>query len=313
MTSAIKLDQVSKRFGKAEVLQNVSLAVPSGTVFALLGENGAGKSTLIRGLLGYHKFNSGTAEILGLDPARRPLEVRRKVGYVADAPGLYEWMTVSQAGWYAAGFYPDGYLQRYDRITHEFSLRPDAKIRDLSKGMRAKVALALAISFDPELLVLDEPTSGLDPLVRRSFLESMIDRAASGKTVFISSHQIHEVERIADWVAILHEGKLQVAASLDELKEQVSMLSFSLRDPLLAPPLALDQLQILHQSQQGRTVTCMVRGCDSGILSSLQAEGNLHEVKIVRPSLEELYIGFTQPISANPAFVREQDSQIEVA
>ena len=118
----------------------------------------------------------------------------------------------------------------------EFNVPLDAKIRDLSKGMRAKVALALAMAFDPPLLVLDEPTSGLDPIVRRAFLESMVDRAAAGQTVFLSSHQIHEVERVADYVAILHEGKLQVVAKLDDLKADVTMVSYSMRDPLLAAP-----------------------------------------------------------------------------
>ncbi|MCR9291158.1 MAG: ABC transporter ATP-binding protein [bacterium] len=313
MSHAIKMDQISKRFGKLDVLDRVSLSVPQGTVFALLGENGAGKSTLIRGMLGYHKFNSGTISVLGMDPARETFELRRRVGYVADAPGLYEWMTVAQAGWYASGFYPEGFLQNYDRMVQEFSLRPDAKIRDLSKGMRAKVALALAVAFDPELLVLDEPTSGLDPLVRRSFLESMIDRAAGGKTVFISSHQIHEVERIADWVGILHQGRLQVVSPLEELKNEVAMLSYSVRDPLLAQPDELERIQILHQSQQGRTVTCMARGCNTDLVAELRNNSNLMDVNVVRPNLEELYIGFTQPIAVNPAFNRDADAKSSVA
>lgn len=310
MNTAISLDHVSKRFGKNAVLDDVSLSVPAGVVFALLGENGAGKSTLIRGLLGYHKFNSGTVTVAGLNPAQQPLELRRRVGYVADAPGLYEWMTVAETGWYASGFYPDGFITHYDRLTHEFALRPDAKIKDLSKGMRAKVALALAIAFDPELLILDEPTSGLDPLVRRSFLESMIDRAADGKTVFISSHQIHEVERVADWIAVLHQGKLQVVAPLEDLKNNIRMLSFSMRDTLLALPSELDALEILHQSKQGRTVTSMVRGMTDEVEAALQHNSNLVDVKSIRPNLEELYIGFTQPLSSNPAFERDEQSEV---
>lgn len=310
MNTAITLDHVNKRFGKNMVLDNVSLSVPAGVVFALLGENGAGKSTLIRGLLGYHRFNSGTVTVAGMNPAKQPLEIRRRVGYVADAPGLYEWMTVAETGWYASGFYPDGFITEYDRLTHEFALRPDAKIKDLSKGMRAKVALALAIAFDPELLILDEPTSGLDPLVRRSFLESMIDRAADGKTVFISSHQIHEVERVADWIAVLHQGKLQVVAPLEDLKNNIRMLSYSMRDTLLSPPTELDALQILHQSMQGRTVTSMVRGMTDDIEAGLQQNSNLVDVKSIRPNLEELYIGFTQPLSSNPAFERDEQSEV---
>ncbi len=295
MSEMIRVNNVCKRFGKRTVLKNVSFQVPSGVVFALLGENGAGKSTLIKSMLGYNKLDSGNIAVCGLDPVNQPLEIRRKVGYVSDAPGLYEWMTVAQAGWYASGFYPQGFLKTYGERISDFQLPHDAKIRDLSKGMRAKVALSLAMAFDPELLILDEPTSGLDPLVRRSFLESMIDRAAAGQTVFLSSHQIQEVERVADWVAILHQGSLQIVAPLEELKSSISILDFSQRDPLLAMPAELDQVEVLHKLQVGRSFHLMVRGLTPEIVSSLSQNANLFEVKSIRPNLEELYLGFTQP------------------
>ena len=296
--NVISIERVSKRFSRRLVLDDVSLQVPSGCVFALLGENGAGKSTLIRGLLGYHKFDSGLVRIAGLDPQREPMAVRRRVGYVSDAPGLYEWMTIQEAGWYASGFYPDGFMQRYAQICTDFALTADAQIRSLSKGMRAKTALALAMAFDPDVLVLDEPTSGLDPLVRRSFLESMVDRAATGQTVFLSSHQIHEVERVADWVAILHAGKLQVVAPLEDLKSEVRIVSLSLRDPLLAMPAAFEQLQILHRTLEGRRLRMMVRQMTDEVQSSLEHDSNVFDLQVLRPNLEELYLGFTQPIES---------------
>ena len=298
MSEMIRVNNVCKRFGKRTVLNNVSFQVPSGVVFALLGENGAGKSTLIKSMLGYNKLDSGNIAVCGLDPVKQPLEIRRKVGYVSDVPGLYEWMTVAQAGWYASGFYPQGFLKTYGERISDFQLPHDAKIRDLSKGMRAKVALSLAMAFDPELLILDEPTSGLDPLVRRSFLESMIDRAAAGQTVFLSSHQIKEVERVADWVAILHQGSLQIVAPLEELKSSISILDFSQRDPLLALPAELDQIEVLHKSQIGRSFHLMVRGLTPEIVASLSQNANLFEVKSIRPNLEELYLGFTQPFES---------------
>ncbi|HUP82413.1 MAG TPA: ATP-binding cassette domain-containing protein, partial [Pirellula sp.] len=113
MSEVICVNNVSKRFGSRNVLNNVSLKVPAGVVFALLGENGAGKSTLIRSMLGYTRLNSGSISVCGLDPSKKPLQIRRQVGYVSDAPGLYEWMTVAQAGWYASGFYPEGFLKTY--------------------------------------------------------------------------------------------------------------------------------------------------------------------------------------------------------
>ncbi|MEM7560347.1 MAG: AAA family ATPase, partial [Planctomycetota bacterium] len=177
----------------------------------------------------------------------------------------------------------------------EFELPSSAKIKSLSKGMRAKVALSLAMAFDPAVLILDEPTSGLDPLVRRTFLESMIERAASGQTVFLSSHQINEVERVADWVAILHQGVLQVAAPLEDLKNDVTMLSFSKQDPLLTDPVELDNCKVLQRSEEGRSVRMMVIGSVDGTVEKLQAHSGILDVKAMRPNLEELYLGFTQP------------------
>lgn len=316
MSEVISINNVSKRFGKKTVLENISLKVPSGVVFALLGENGAGKSTLIRSMLGYTKLSSGSISVCGLDPLKKPLEIRRQVGYVSDAPGLYEWMTVAQAGWYASGFYPEGFLNNYAERINEFQLPADSKIRDLSKGMRAKVALSLAMAFDPDLLIMDEPTSGLDPLVRRSFLESMIDRAAAGQTVFLSSHQIQEVERVADWVAILHQGKLQIVSPLEELKSSVTILDMSLRDPLLALPDDIEQLEVLHRIQKGRTIHMMVRGFTPAIELALSKHPNLFEIKAMRPNLEELYLGFTQPYESIQARERNgqgKSNQTEVA
>ncbi|MEQ1826184.1 MAG: ABC transporter ATP-binding protein [Pirellula sp.] len=299
MSEAIVVQNLNKSFGRRAVLKDVSLRVPAGVVFALLGENGAGKSTLIRSLLGYHRFQKGSIEVLGLNPILQPLEIRRRVGYVADSPGLYEWMTLAQAGWYASGFYPPGYLAEYSKLLSEFELDPQARIRDLSKGMRAKTVLALAIAFDPDLLILDEPTSGLDPQVRRSFLEGMVDRAANGKTVFLSSHQIHEVERVADWVAILHSGVLRVSAPLEELKDRVTILKFSMRDTLLALPVALQELEVLHSSTNGRTTELFALGFHQRVLDELKLDSNLFDVQSIRPSLEDLYVAYTRSGTPN--------------
>ena len=180
MNSIIRLNQVTRRFGKTVALNNVTLEVPRGCVFALLGENGAGKTTAIRGMLGLDRPNRGTIEVLGMDPAEDSVEIRRQIGYVADEPALYDWMKVSQMGWFASGFYPRGFEDEFHRLALEFELPLNRKIKQLSKGGRAKVALALALAHKPDLLILDEPTSGLDTLVRRKFLESMVRRGCRG-------------------------------------------------------------------------------------------------------------------------------------
>ena len=218
MSSAIEISKVTKTFGRHTALDNLSLEVPTGVVFALLGENGAGKTTAIKLLLGLAEADSGSLRALGLDSVRDGAEIRRRVGYVPERPALYEWMTAGEIGWFTAGFYPDSYEHEYRSLLERFRVPTERKISQMSKGMRAKVALSLALAHQPQLLILDEPTSGLDTLVRREFLESMVDIAAAGRTVLLSSHQISEVERVADHVAILREGQLLSVDSLDTLK-----------------------------------------------------------------------------------------------
>jgi len=236
MDPVIRLNQLTKRYGAEIALDGFTLEVPRGVVFALLGENGAGKTTAIRIMLGLAEANSGRAEVLGLDSATHGLHIRQRVGYVAERPTLYEWMTVGEIGWFTAGFFGPGFLPGYLRLTEKYKLPQGRPLKSLSKGMRAMVVLSLALANEPELLILDEPTSGLDALVRREFLESMVDRAAQGQTVFLSSHQIGEVERVADIVAILRKGKLLLVQRLDELKAQVRRVTVTMKDGATAAP-----------------------------------------------------------------------------
>jgi ABC-2 type transport system ATP-binding protein len=292
MKPVIRLDKVTKRFRGELALDNVSLEVPPGVVFALLGENGAGKTTAIRILLGLLEADAGQAEVLGLASDRQGLEIRRRVGYVAERPTLYDWMTVAETGWFAAGFYPDGFLTRYQQLVRQFELPGHRKLKTLSKGMRAKVALALAMAHDPDLLILDEPTSGLDTLVRRQFLESMVDRAAAGKTVFLSSHQIGEVERVADIVAILHDGKLVLVEPLDVLKSQICELTITLQgDSLDLPPIAG---QLLSQHRRARQWQLLVRGLADDQLAALENHPAIQTVDARTPSLEEIFVAYMQ-------------------
>jgi ABC-2 type transport system ATP-binding protein len=292
MKPVIRLDKVTKRFRGELALDNVSLEVPPGVVFALLGENGAGKTTAIRILLGLLEADAGQAEVLGLASDRQGLEIRRRVGYVAERPTLYDWMTVAETGWFAAGFYPDGFLTHYQQLVRQFELPGHRKLKALSKGMRAKVALAVAMAHDPDLLILDEPTSGLDTLVRRQFLESMVDRAAAGKTVFLSSHQIGEVERVADIVAILHDGKLVLVEPLDVLKSQICELTITLQgDSLDLPPIAG---QLLSQHRRARQWQLLVRGLADDQLAALENHPAIQTVDARTPSLEEIFVAYMQ-------------------
>jgi ABC-2 type transport system ATP-binding protein len=292
MNPVIRLDKLTKRFGSETALDEVSLEVPSGVVFALLGENGAGKTTAIRIMLGLAEPNSGQAEVLGLGSAKQGLTIRQRVGYVPERPTLYEWMTVEEIGWFTAGFYAPGFLPEYARLVAQFGLPARKKLKTLSKGTHAKVVLALALAHQPELLVLDEPTSGLDALVRREFLESMVDRAAQGQTVFLSSHQITEVERVADIVAILRKGKLLLVEPLDQLKAQVRRLTVTLKDGVTSLPVFLGT--ILSQRWKPRQWQALVRGITDEQLVMLRANEAVDNVDVHSPSLEDIFIACMQ-------------------
>ena len=208
MELAIQFDHVSRHFRDKVAIAELTLSVPAGSVFALLGENSAGKTTSLKMLMGLLQPTSGRVRLLGQDAWAHAAQLRPRLGYVPEKPRFYDWMSVAEIGWFAAGFLPAGSLERYQSWTQRLGLEPSVKLRHLSKGHYSKVALALAMAGDPEVLILDEPTSGLDLLVRREFLGSMVDLAAGGRTVVIASHQISEIERIASHVAFLSAGEL---------------------------------------------------------------------------------------------------------
>ena len=288
--TVIDLSHISKKYSRHTVLDDITYQVRRGSVFALLGENGAGKTTTIRILLGLCEPDSGERSVLGLDCKRSDLQIRRSVGYVPEQPILYDWMTVAEIGRFAASFYPDGYLTRYNDWLKEYDLTPDAKIKSLSKGQRAKVSLASALAHDPELLILDEPTSGLDAMVRREFLESMVDRAATGRTVFLSSHQIGEVERVADTVAIMKKSKILLVEPLETLKSRSHLITVTLNEdvPLQEPLLQ----QVVSQRIEGRELRLLGHDLRADADRILKEHTNVARYEVRTPSLEEIFVAY---------------------
>ena len=300
MKASIQFDGVTKRFGHKKALDRVSFEVPEGSVFAMLGENGAGKTTAIKIMLGLVEPDMGTSKVLGYDSRRDGLAIRQNIGYVPEQPDLYDWMTVQEIGSFAAAFYKCQFLSCYLKLIHDFRVPPKQKIRSLSKGMRAKVMLSLALANDPELLILDEPTSGLDAIVRREFLESMVDRAATGRTVLLSSHQINEVERVADYVAIIRESELMAVEPLDELKADCRRVTLTLRDNVSKVPVIPGN--ILEYRDHGRQVNCVLRGIDESQLAALGQHSDVERLDISAPNLEEIFIAYMQR-NGEPAHV----------
>jgi ABC-2 type transport system ATP-binding protein len=285
----IHFDNVSLSFGTQVALRNVSYEIQPGVVFALLGENGAGKTTSIKTMLGMCTPDQGQVRVLGMHPMARSFDIRGQVGYVPEQASLYDWMTIKEAGWFAAGFYPSGYQAEFEQLTKSFGLSPGQKISKLSKGMRAKVVLSLAMAHKPPLLILDEPTSGLDTLVRREFPESMVDMTAAGQTVFLSSHQIPEVERVADTVAIMKEGKLLLVEELSQLKDTCREVIVTYEDHV---NLTAIPGNVVHHAVQGRQCVCLIRTDNEEQFYRLQDRPEVRTVDVRRPSLEDIFVAY---------------------
>jgi len=218
---AIEVKQLSKSFGKHAVLCAVDMAVPTGSFFAVLGPNGAGKTTLLRCLMGMIRPDSAFGHVLGapLGPGYPPLALKARVGYVPQMPSLYERMTAGELIAMCRGLHArwdDRVVKRYLDL---FGLPGDKMYRHMSAGMRSQLALTLVMGSKPDLLVLDEPTLGLDPLNRHQYLQVLLaDTMEGGQTVIISSHDLYQIERLADQVMILREGRVVTAGALDDLK-----------------------------------------------------------------------------------------------
>jgi ABC-2 type transport system ATP-binding protein len=225
---AIELQAVTKSFRRTEVLRGVSLSVEPGKTFAFLGRNAAGKTTTIRLLLGLLKRDDGSIRVLGLDPSRDPLELRRRVGYLAEDQTMYGWMTVGEIVRFVAPFYPTWDHDLALRYVREFELPAGTKIKHLSKGQNVRLGLVLALGHRPEVVILDDPALGLDPIMRKQFNRDLITHLqGEGRTVFYSSHLLYEVEPVADEVAILDHGRVVRQADTETLRRDVKQLILS--------------------------------------------------------------------------------------
>jgi ABC-type multidrug transport system ATPase subunit len=233
----IDIRGLERSFGAKAALDGVTLAVPRGTVFGLVGVNGAGKTTLIRHVLGLLKAQRGSVSVLGRDPVADPVGVLARVGYLSEENDLPGWMRVGELLRYTRAFYPNWDDAYAEQLRQSFALDPAARIKSLSKGQKARAGLLIALAYRPELLVLDEPSSGLDPVVRHDILGAIIRTIAEeGRTVVFSSHLLEEVERVSDHVTMLHAGRIVFSAALDDIKATHRRLTLRFEKPRSGPP-----------------------------------------------------------------------------
>lgn len=285
--AAVHIEGFTKRFGARAAVEDLSLEVPRGSVFGLLGRNGAGKSTTIKTMLNLLQPTAGRISVLGLDSVAGSLEVRRRVGYLPESPEYYAWMTVGEIVGFNAAFFRSWDATYAASLLERLDLPRDRKMRELSRGMQAKVGLAMALGSHPELLVLDDPTSGLDAVVRREFLEAVIgDVQAGGGTVFFSTHLIHEMERVADEVAILHQGRLAARAPLEELKRTTRQLRVVFPDSV---PEGFSVPGMIRSQVNAHHALITVTGFHEGLPAEILGSG-AESVEIIDLSLEEIFV-----------------------
>ena len=218
MEKVLSYHDVELRFGKKTVLEKLDLDVEAGAVTVMLGTNGVGKSTLLRLALGVLKPQRGTVRVFGRDPVRAARTLRQNIGYVPDVPDVWGWMTVREFYRFLAPQYRDWCAARAKRLAERLELPLETRFRALSRGQGMKAMLVAALAHDPDLLLLDEPFGGLDPLAREELLAGVLSELRTGEhTILLTTHELELAARCADRVAIVHEGRIELAGSLDDL------------------------------------------------------------------------------------------------
>ncbi len=303
MSDAITIDRLTKHYGPRRVVNNVSLNIPAGCVYGLLGRNGAGKSTLIKMLLGMVHQDAGTATLLGEDSRSLAPATRARVAYLAEGHPFYRWMCVGEAIRFTRSFYPRWNDRFLSEILNHFNISERAKFGRLSNGQRAQVSLALALAPDPELLILDDPTLAIDTVVRREFMESMIYLIQrSGRTIVFSSHILGDVERVADRIGVIVDGVLRVDCPTDQftgsLRRVVLEFLGSVPDFPHCPGL-------VSQRQIGTSLEVIIVGYGEEHAALAESLGAVR-VEVLEMNLEDAFIAYTRGETRPlPMFERE--------
>ncbi len=279
-----------KTYGQTQALGGLDLHVPKGSICGFLGRNGAGKTTTIKILLGMARPTSGQARVFGLQAGLQDASVaiRRRTGFVSEDKDLYDYMTVAEIVRFTAAFFPRWRRDLEQRYLRKFELPAERKVKALSRGMRTKLALLLALCRSAELLVLDEPTSGLDPAMTEDVLQALVAHAAGEETtVFFSSHQIAEVDQIADRVAIIDGGRTVVAGALDDLRERYRRIQMVFEGE--APHPTFRAPGVVRIGRKGRVLTVLASEGADRIVNEARALDPV-SVDLVPVTLKEIFL-----------------------
>jgi ABC-2 type transport system ATP-binding protein len=286
----IETADLRKRYGAVEALRGLTFRVPRGSIYGFLGRNGAGKTTTIKLLLGMARPTGGTAQVFGrpTDQDDESVAIRRRTGFVSDEKDLYDYMTVAEMVRFTAAFYPTWRRDVADRYLRRFDLPSERTIKALSRGMRTKLALLLALARGPELLILDEPTSGLDPAATEDVLQAIVAHVAQEEmTVFFSSHQLAEVDQIADHVAIIDRGRAVVAGALDDLRDNFRRIHLVFDGA--APVAAFRTPGVERVRRDGRVMTVLSSAGAQAVMDEARALGPV-SMDVVPVTLKDIFL-----------------------
>jgi len=294
MNAVVRFDDVYRHFGEREVLRGLTFSVEPGEIYAFLGRNGAGKTTALRILLGFLAPHHGRSEVLGEDSLTMPAALRARIGYVGEGHRLYTLMRVCDAVDFEEGTRP-GFRRNFaERAIQRCGLTPKQRIYSLSRGQRAQLALVLAVAEKPDVLIFDDPAMGLDVVMRREFLDAMIDvLSGEGTSVLFSSHILTDVERIADRIGLLHDGRMLIDADLEEVKGRFLKYVWTpgAGRPETGPP---DVPGLVRERRRREGFDLLFLDVDETAEARLRADGARLSPPI-RPNLEELFLDLIGP------------------
>lgn len=292
--AVVEVTQVTHRYGKVAALEDLNLAVPQGALYALLGPNGSGKTTLLQILMGLRRPTSGRVEIFGKDRRSLSLQDRAAIGYIAEGQSLPGWMRLEQLEAYLAPLYSTWDASLATSLRDRFSLDPGRKLQAMSRGEQMKAALLCALAPRPKLLIMDEPFTGMDAMVKDDLVQGLLDSASSeGWTVLLTSHDIGELEMLADWVGFLARGTIQLSEPMESLKQRLRHVEIVSDVP---PNGAMSVLPVISMERSGQRTSALV---DYAGIQSLETFLRAHLVEPVtidvrEATLREIFVAFTK-------------------